>query len=161
MAKKFKFSVGKLVVCLAAALGVAAFFMMFAPAVKGSGKIIGTEPNFSGFQVVFGYSENDTAILSFNFLAFLGLFVLPIAGVVCACFAFFSGKQTFAYVSAVLFIVGAVLAFLTVATFKSGVVMGSYYDLYNWGLGVGAILSGVFGALAGCILVVKELLKIK
>ncbi|MBR1868378.1 MAG: hypothetical protein IJ800_07410 [Clostridia bacterium] len=159
MAKSIKVNLGTIMVCCSVLFGLAAFFMMFAPAVSGEGKIIGTAPVYSGAQVIFGYSENDTAILNFNFLAFLGLFLLPLGGVICACASLFTGNKALSYVAAVVFVVGAVLAFFTVASFKSGVASGTFYDLYNWKLAVGPILSGIFGAVAGCLIAGKEILK--
>ncbi len=154
-----KVNLGKVILCLAAVFGLAAICMVFVPAVKGTGKLIGTEPVFSGTQVVFGYKDGDTQILNFNFLAFLGLFVLPIAATALTVASFLNGNKTFSFVAAALFLVSAILAFLTVASFKSGVVSGTYYDLYTWKLAIGAILSGVFSVVACCALAVKEFMK--
>ena len=159
MAKKFKLTAGTLLVCLAAVLGLAAFFMMFAPAVTGTGKTFGTQPVYSGTQVIFGYKSEDTQILNFNFLAFLGLFMLPLLGVCLTCLSVLKTNKIFEYVAAVLFVLGGILAFLTVSSFKSGVVDTLLYDIWTWKLGIGAVLSGVFGVLAGCAICLKQLLK--
>ena len=160
MAKKCKITLGTIITCSAIALGLAAFFMMFATAVSGTGKLIGTTPSYKGTEVIFGYKEGDTVLLNFNFIAFLGLFILPLASVCLACASLLTGKKVLSYVSAALFIVGAILAFLTVAIFKSGVASGTLYDAYEWKLAAGPILSAIFGIVAGAGLATKELLKL-
>lgn len=160
MAKKFKFTLGTCLVCVAAVLGLVAFFMFLLPAVNGKGAL--TTDTFKGTEVIFGRKDGDgNAVINFNFLPFLGMFVLPLAGVVLTVLGFFMDNKLFNLIAAVVFVVGGVIAFLTSAVFASALV-GSYktlYSQYTWSLAVGPILSGIFGILSGACLIVKEVLK--
>ena len=157
MSKKIKIDLGNLFLCFAVIFGLLAFFMIFTAAVKGTGKIIGTEPIYSGTQVVFGYKEGDTTVLTFNFTAFLGLFFLPISAVAFTILSFLQSKKLFSAIAATCFLIGGVIAFFTVASFKAGVASGTYFDLYEWKIGVGAVLSGVFSIIACLNVAVKEI----
>lgn len=169
MAKKFKFTLGTCLVCVAAVLGLVAFFMFLLPAVTGtvSGFGVSSTKTFKGTQVVFGYKDGNDQILNFGFIPFLGLFLLPLAGVVLTVLGFFMDNKLFNLIAAVVFVVGGVLAFLAATGISGGSafadstpasVIKATYD-GTWKLAAGPILSGIFGILSGACLIVKEVLK--
>ena len=164
MAKKstkatFALTLGNILVCIAAAFGLVAFFMFFASAISGSGNLLGSQVSYSGAQVAFGYSDGDNKILAFNFFAFLGLFLLPLAGVALTVLFFILRKNLYVYIALGCFALAAILAFLTCVFFKMSVVNGTYYDLYTWKLATGTILAGIFNIIACGSLAVKLFLK--
>ncbi len=122
---------------------VLAFIMMFLPAVEG--KLLGT--TYNAFQTSFGYTDNSVKIWGFsfgNFLTFVFLLV-AIAGC-CVKVVFQKGNisKLAGVVSAVLFVVAGVFFFLNQAF-----AVSDLKDAYQ--LAVGAILSGVFSIIAGCV----------
>lgn len=164
MAKKskkisFELTLGNILLCVAAVVGLVAFFMCFVSAISGTGNLLGGQVNYSGTQVAFGYKDGDTEILAFNFFAFLGLFILPLAGVALTVLFFFFKKNLFIYIALACFALAAILAFLADVFFKMGVINGTYYDLYTWKLATGPILAGIFNIIACGSLTVKLFLK--
>ena len=109
---------------IAFVLGIAAFCMMFLPAVQYSATALNTTKNlysYTGSQLAFGYSESVLAssitILNFNFLIFLS-FLLPVVGGV---FGLIGGKSfIFKIVATACFVGGAVLLFTTAASATIG-----------------------------------------
>ncbi|MCM1042594.1 MAG: hypothetical protein NC350_00045 [Corallococcus sp.] len=160
--KKQKIDIGLIMIGVAAILGLAAVCMMFLPSYIGTGKVLGSQTSFTGLQSAFGYTESSSGsvsvsskILDVNILATLG-FLLPVAGVIIA--AIFRSGKMFTFIAAGVFIASGIMVLLSGTTFPA-TVMGSEIQLYNWSLGVGAILSGVFSLLAGLTLLAKVFLK--
>lgn len=99
---------------IALVLGIVAFCMMFAQAVKytADAGILSASYSYSGAQLAFGYTKESTEILSFNIMMFLA-FVLPLAGGVLGLL---SGKSFILRIAATAcFVVGAVFLFSTTA----------------------------------------------
>ncbi len=158
--KKAKSMVGLIMICCACILGLAAIFMMFAPGVVSTGKLMGSEgPTYTGAQTAFGYKEtngNITAeILKPNGLAMLG-YLLPIAGIVIA--ALFRKSRLFGFISAGVFIASAICMFLSMTAFPATLPAGQE-TIYTYKMGIGTIISGICSALAGVIMLCKIVLK--
>lgn len=165
MAKKKsrkKNNIGLIITVVILALGVASFCMAFLTGVKfTSGE---TEVgNFTGFQTMFGYMEKgdftglETHYLAFSFMAILA-FALPLIGAVLS----FLNNKIVKFVGAGLMIAGAVLLFLLpsfvvfastegLSAFDATATAAGVGLLKNAtaGLGIGAILGGVFAGLGG------------
>lgn len=153
MAKKKsskKSNMGLILSLVILALGVAAFCMAFIASVKNSGAFTGTEhSSYTGFQVMFGYSEKvgevikvETQILNFSFMATLA-FVLPLIGSVLSLI----DNKIIRFVGTGLMVAGAVLLFL----FPNFVIPVEATELFTRSLGIGAILGGVFAGLGGLV----------
>jgi len=137
------------------ALGVIAFCMAFVTSVKFTGKLV--EESFTGFQVMFGYSEKTTlATLEYLSFSFMGLltFALPLIGAILSCL----NNKIARIVGACLMIVGAVLmfivpSFVVFATASNGNLTAAAATIKacESSLGIGAILGGVFSALGGLV----------
>lgn len=166
MAKKksSKKNIGLIISIVILALGVASFCMAFLTGVNytAGDTVIG---DFTGFQTMFGYMEKgditglETHYLAFSIMALLA-FALPLIGAVLA----FTKNKIVRFVGAGLMIAGAVLLFLL----PSFVVFASAEGLSfadatattagvgllknaTAGLGIGAILGGVFAGLGGLV----------
>lgn len=106
---------------LALVLGIAAFCMMFLPAVNFTAAGTTTE-GWTGAQIAFGYKEDvpligEVTILNFNFTALLA-FALPLVGGILALF--FKNGLIGKIVTTALFVIGAVLLFSFVAYSGAG-----------------------------------------
>ena len=141
-------------------LGVAALCMGFLVAVKFTTNNGDLHKAFTGFQSAFGYSVTDSGILGsvtthylgFSILSLLAL-LLPVVGAVMTIFK----NKVVRLVGAALMIVGAVLMFLipsftVLATVDSKLTLASaILKECTVGLGIGAILGGVFSLLGGLV----------
>ena len=145
---------------------VAALAMLFLSGVVFTGELTGVENVYTGFQTIFGYTQVSegllgstvsTEVLGFSFLNLLPL-VLVVAGVVCSLL---KGKML-NFVGAGLLVLGAVMFFLMPTfTVVAGVDNLITVALNNStrALGIGAILGGIFAAVAGALSLVKILKK--
>ena len=156
---------------------VAAIAMLFLATVKYTTKDGDLIKEFTGFQQMFGHSVTDNSIvtitthyLGFNFLALLPL-LFVVGGVVCA----FVNNKIANFVGAGLLVLGAVMFFLMpnfvslvdiesltqASAADKGATLTAVTLLKNavCGLGIGAILGGVFAAVAGALSLVKILKK--
>ena len=145
---------------IALIFGIAAFCMMFLPAITFTAGNTTTD-GYTGAQLAFGYKETyagqEVTILNFNFVALLA-FLLPLAGGVIALIT----KNGFIskILSTACFVAGAVLLFCIVSYSSMGnvkleddgilgsIVNGFLDELYTAidetkGLGIGAIIGGV------------------
>lgn len=160
--KKFKLDLGKILTLAAMVLALVAFFMMFAPAVED--KLTTT---YSGAQVAFGYSKNSTKILVFS--AYFIPYLLLIIGLVFSVLAVLGILPKFSkFVSAGCYIAAGVLLFLAVQmatpsvtdklgdTIKNETIKNFRSSLT---LSYGAIVSGIFGLLAGIAAAMPVFLK--
>lgn len=154
-----KFGLGKILACVAAVLGLVAFFMMFAPAAG----IKDTDTAYTGANLAFGCKEfvgvgslgKDVEVFKFSFMNFL-TYLLVIVGIVFAVLAFLGklGKIS-AIVAAVCFLVAGIFFFCAVpfcapATDNAELAKKAKEGL---SLGAGAIVGGIFAiisALASC-----------
>ncbi len=132
-------------------LAVVAVAMMFLVTVKYTGKLLGSEITYTGFETIFGYSEKvgstSTQILGFSFLGLLTV-LLPLVGAVLAV----SKSKLLKLIGAVLSLAGTVLFFLmpNFVVFAEGVE--TIYKAYTASLGVGAIIAGVVSALSTLVI---------
>ena len=158
-------SLGKILSFVAVILGVVAVAMIFVASVKTPdvevfGKVVEGDAK-TGLQVVFGYSENDVACLSFSVLALLP-FVLALAGTVLTALNTFGkkGSKLFDFVSIGAFVVAGVLfflmpSFMVFAETLAGIVL----EAFEWELAIGSIVAGACSVLAGAAVLVKSLKK--
>ena len=152
--KKFKLDLGKILTLAAMVLALVAFFMMFAPAVED--KLTTT---YSGAQVAFGYSKNSTKILVFS--AYFIPYLLLIIGLVFSVLAVLGILPKFSkFVSAGCYIAAGVLLFLAVQMATPSVTdkLGDTIKK-SLTLSYGAIVSGIFGLLAGIAAAMPVFLK--
>lgn len=145
---------------IALIFGIAAFCMMFLPAITFTAGNTTTD-GYTGAQLAFGYKETymgqEVTILNFNFVALLAFF-LPLAGGVITLIT----KNGFLskIISTACFVAGAVLLFSIVAYSGMGNVklddsniLGSIVNAFldelykaideTKSLGVGAIVGGI------------------
>ena len=97
---------------IALVLGIAAFCMMFLPAINFTAAGTTTE-GWTGAQIAFGYKEDvplvgEVTVLNFNFLAFIA-FLRPLVGGVLALI--FKNGLIGKIVTVACFVAGAVLLF--------------------------------------------------
>jgi hypothetical protein len=143
--------------CTIALAALAIILYMFCPAIK-SGDV-----TYSGMEVMFGKSKTTTVgitkvtvvYLKFSFLLFLG-FIFAIAGLVITILPLVGVKsKLFPIIALALFVVAAVFAFLSSACAQ----LGDVNKLFEWSLGVGAIISGIVYILAACTSALPIVLK--
>ena len=138
--------------CTIAFAALGTILYLVATAIKWDFGILGSS-NKSGINVIFGGNGMD-----FSFLLFLG-FIFAIAGIVITVLPLAGVKaKFFPFVALGLFIAAAILVFLTL---KVCVVAGDMgVDGTGAGLGVGAILGGIFyicaAATSALPLVIKD-----
>lgn len=154
-----KFGLGKILACVAAVLGLVAFFMMFAPAATY--KVLNTTESYSGSQLAFGakaesgFGTASAEVLKFSFMNFL-TYLLVIVGIVFTVLAFL-GKlgNISAIVAAVCFLVAGIFFFCAVPFCVPAVENADLAKKAKeaLSLGAGAIVGGIFSiiaALASC-----------
>ncbi len=152
----------------AVALGFIAIIMSFLPAIA----VKDTDTTYNAWQVMFGYTETTkllgsevkTKVLEFSFLNLLA-YLFIIGGVVLVALNAFTKKANkfFVFIACALFILAAVLVFMTVnltvlpenAQKVLDMANKSHGDVYS--LGVGAIIAGICSILAGCACVCNVL----
>ena len=166
MAKKKsskKSNMGLILSIVILVLGVAAFCMAFLTCVKYTAG--DTAAEFTGFQTMFGHMEKgeitgiETHYLAFSFMALL-TFAMPLVGAVLSLVE----NKIVRFVGAGLMIAGAVLLFLlpsfavlastdglSVADATATAVATTALKEATAGLGIGAILGGVFAGLGGLV----------
>lgn len=158
-------TLGNILVCSAAVLGVISFLMMFAPAISytvdaGAFKVT---QSFTGAQIAFGYTEKsevlgqtiEAQIFKFSFMNFLP-YLLTLAGIVFAVLSLFFKCKYIAPVAAVCFLVAGVFFFCAVP-FTVPAVEGGTMEGYT--LAAGAIVSGIFSILSAALCVVPIFVK--
>lgn len=163
--KKSKKQTSKYALIVAVILGLLAVAGIFLPAVKGVSKIGSTEVSYTGLQTAFGYKERTevlgstvtTEILKMNVFSLLQ-YALPLAGVILL--VLFKNSKLFNFISFGAFVAGGVFAFLSITTFPATIIGEKIATaLFNYSLGIGAILSGAFSIIAGLATLVKLLNK--
>lgn len=153
-----KFGLGKILACVAAVLGLVAFFMMFAPAAKY--EVLKQTETYSGANLAFGYTakvagSGTAQVWKFSFMNFL-TYVLVIVGIVFAVLSLLGklGKIS-AIVAAVCFLVAGIFYFCAIPFSVSAIENAELAKKAKEGLslGAGAIVGGIFAiisALASC-----------
>ena len=152
-------NMGLVLKAIVLALGVAAFCMAFLTCVKfvtSDGELV---KGFTGFQEMFGYTEEagkivtvKTEYLGFSFMAVL-TFVLPLVGAVLSLLK----NKIVRLVGVCLLVAGAILMFLlpqfaVLATADGNLTLGALVlDVCETSLGIGAILGGLFSALGALV----------
>ncbi len=144
-----------LFICCEVVFAVAAFCMLFVPAVG----IKDAEETFSGMNVTFGYSEKvliaEVKVLEFSFMNLLTYIFAVAAAVLAVLKLFVKDSKVITLVVAALLIVAGVFFFLTVqftivnsdATKVVAAFGANVKDALT--LGIGSILGGVFALLGG------------
>ncbi len=143
-----------LFICCEVVLAIAAFCMLFLPAVG----IKDSDTTYSGMNVTFGYSVKvllEVKVFEFSFMNLL-TYIFAVAAAVLACLKLFvKDSKVITLVVSALLIVAGVFFFLTVqftsvnanATSVIKAVGGDIKGGLT--LGIGAILGGVFALLGG------------
>lgn len=151
---------------VAAVLGVAAILFLFAPAVVYKLKVGDATTNYSGFQMMFGYTQKvgdkisvETKVLNFNFVAFLG-FIFLIAAIVTSIFN--SKNLLIGLLPTLLFVLAAVMLFIMPAVFGIGYAPGAdalelVKKAGSFGLGWGAIVAAICAILGAAVTACKAL----
>lgn len=136
----------------ACALGLAAFCMMFADALK-TGSSIST---YKGYQAAFGYAKTlgniKNQILEFNIFITLG-FVLPLAAGVVEMI--FPKSKLFTLICGAAFIVGGVFIFLMPVFME----MSMSTNIVKFSLMTAPIIGGVLALLGGLVTWAKLAIK--
>ncbi len=166
MAKK-KLKVGKIVICTALLLGIAAFCMLFAPQLTGE-----NVSALDGLKITFGYSESgplgtSVKALNFSFGNFM-TYIFILIGLAFAVVALLGKTGKIApIVSAAAFVLAGVF-FFCAYEFTSvyvGDATGDAADLVvklfkdAYSLGAGAIAGGVLSILGGLAMLGKLFVK--
>ena len=167
MAKKKKGSnLGKILYAVAAVLGLVAVAMLFVravsvPDVETLVGTIETDAGYTGFETVFGKSEEDVKILSFSFMALLPV-LLAVAGIVLSALQATSkkGSKLFDLVIVACFVVAGVLYFImpSFLVFADNIVAKALAEI-DYTLGVGSIVAAISSIVAGVVVLAKTLLK--
>ena len=168
MAKKKDSSLGKLLYLGSIVAGVVAIAMIFLTSMKIEGSVFGLSgtTEYSGINVVFGYSTDNAEYIKFSFLNLLP-YLFVVGGVILVALKIcgISKTKLFDLIAMVLFIAGGALFFFTpnfvvlAESFKNAItIANSIKTIVTMGLGIGAILSGVLSIGAGVIIAVKNFL---
>lgn len=158
-------TLGNILVCSAAVLGLISIFLMFAPAVsysESAGALKLTQA-YTGAQVTFGYTAKneiygqtiETEFFKFSFGNFLP-YLLTLAGLVLAVLSVFFKCKYIAPAAAVCFLVAGVLFFCAVP-FSIPAIEGGTMEGFT--LGAGAIVSGIFSIISAALCVVPIFVK--
>lgn len=138
---------------IALVLGIAAFCMMFLPAINFTSGDLSSE-GWTGAQLAFGYTEEilgeERNLLNFNIMMFLA-FALPLIGGILAVL-FQNGLLT-KIVTTACFVVGAVFLFSTVgfATIGMEEFQQALVEELSASLGVGPIIGAVLAILGAVV----------
>ena len=165
MAKKKKSNLGKVFYAVALVLGIVAVAMLFVTAVKTPDTtVLGATVKgntVSGFQLAFGYAEDEVARLGFSFMGLLP-WLLTLAGTVVTLLNTLSkkGSALFDFVAVGTFIAAGVLFFLT-PNFMifADTIPGGILKAMDWKLAVGSIVAAITSLLAGVVVLAKNLSK--
>lgn len=144
MAKRKSKKMPNWLVFIPVLLAVVVVVMMFLATVKYTGKLLGSEISYTGWQVIFGAKEKNTEaqILAFSFLNMLAL-LLPVAGALLQV----SKSKVLKLVGAVCALAGTIMLFLMPNMVVFAENVGTIYKAYTASLGVGAIIAGICAAL--------------
>ena len=139
MKQKLKTLMPWILTLASAAMGIVAFFLIFAPSVKYDFLILGNN-TFTGINVTLGYTINKTTTVFQASAGMIFAFLLPLLG---ACVAVV-GKDSFIarIVATAMFLTGGALSFAATALVKPAF-------LGNASLALGSIFSGVIALLGG------------
>ncbi|MFA6755673.1 MAG: hypothetical protein WCR97_04145 [Bacilli bacterium] len=168
MAKSKKNLVGLLIGLGVVVFAVAAFFMQFAVGVTftaSSGSVSATGA-ISGVTCVYGGAYNGTltaviggissvtdisdpdANVAFNWGSFIGYYLFLVAAILLAVSFLMKNKKNkiiLGSITIVCFLTGTILTFCEAPLFTSA---NAYNSSEGYGLGIGAILGGIFGLIA-------------
>ncbi len=157
-------TVGNILLCLAAVLGLVSVLLMFAPSITSTVEILSVKStsSFSGARVTFGYTETpentklSIQIFKFSFGNFLP-YLLALVGIVFAVLAIFGklGKIS-GFVAAGCFLIAGILFFCALAF---TVPAAKDADMKGYTLGAGAIVSGILSLISAALCVVPVFLK--
>ena len=147
MKKKTKTLLSWGLTILAAACGVAAFFVVFADAVSYQGLILGS--TFTGLQIGLGYTVNNVVV----FEASAGVILAYLLPLLAACVLIIGkGNRILALVASALMITGGVLALCTL-NLLNGTSVGVP------ALAAGSVASGVLSVAGGLVAAGSSVIK--
>ena len=123
----------------ATALGIAAFFLIFAPSVKYGFPILG-KTSFNGLSVTLGHTINKTTVVFHASAGMILAYLLPLLGASVAVV----GKESFIarIVASALLLTGGALSFAATSLIQPNFIGQA-------SLGLGSIFSGVTAILGG------------
>lgn len=158
MAKKKRKNKGinKILSFIPIVLSIVVIGLMFLDVVKFTGKLLGSEITYSGFNVIFGLTEKSevlgatikTEILGFSILALIAV-ILPFVG---ACVQMSKNKLV-KLIAFIVTIIGAVLIFImpSFVVFATDVV-ASTHSVYTASLAVGGIIAGIVASIQALVI---------
>ena len=168
MAKKSKkTNLNFILLIVSAVLGVLATAMIFFPAFVGQAfvdlTISGSSDklSFTGLQASFGFTEvtrfsesitYTNEILTTNFFSLMSFF-MPLIAVVFL--VLFRDKKIVNYICAGALISAGIFAFVSLNTFSGSIVDEIYKAYYDFKLGAGSVLCGIFSISSGLVALAK------
>ncbi len=140
---------------IALLLGVGALVLALLNSVTFTDKVFNKDVSLTGFQVMFGYSEEilgaQLEYTAFSLMATLA-FVLPLLGGILQLF----NNKLIKLISVACFVGSAVLLFMLPSLVVTEIYIA---DLFTGSLAIGAILSAIctiFGALISLYIIFKN-----
>ncbi len=140
---------GKIIMFVAALLGLAAILMLLAPGITAKSNLVDKTSSVSGFKVMFGGDGTD-----FNFMMFLSL-IFAVVGILGAVLSFVLKGKLGGLLAIAGFLLAGIFFFCFRAFYPMGVEGGAEgLDVLEkltgvkFTLGIGAILAGIFSLLA-------------
>ena len=139
MKKKIKSLMPWILTLFAAAMGIAAFFLIFAPSVRYDYLILG-KTAFSGLNVSLGYTINKTSVVFYASAGMIIAYLFPLLGAAVAVI----GKDSLIArgIAALLLLTGGALSFAA-----TSLVQANFIGVPS--LALGSIFSGVTALLGG------------
>jgi len=137
--KKFKSYIPWTLTLFAAAMGIVAFFLIFAPSVTYDFFILG-EKVFTGINVTLGYTINKSTTVFYASAGMILAYLFPLLGASVAVIG--KDSRIARLIAVALMLTGGALSFAATA-----LVNANFYG--DASLGLGSIFSGVTAILGG------------
>lgn len=156
MAKRKKKNSNSILSVVPLILSVIVMALMFLDVVKYTGKVLGTETFFKGFNVIFGLTEKTTLlgatienkILSFSVLALVAVCLPMVAAVVQL-----SQNKILKLVGFILAAGGAVMLFIMPSfVVFANEVTGALYGAAVSSIAIGGIIAGIVASVEALII---------
>ena len=162
-------TLGNILLCGAAVLGLVSILMMFAPGVQytvDAGLLGKSVTAYTGAQITFGYTEKtgtplgeiSAKVFNFSFMNLL-TYILVLAGLVLAVLAIVFKCKYIAPVAAGCFLIAGIFYFLAVPfcapAIENSDALATYKEALS--LGAGAIVAGILSIISAVLCVLKTL----
>ena len=153
-------TLGNILLCAAALLGLVAILLMFAPGITYTVESLNETASYSGAKITFGYTavenvpllgEVKAELFKFSFMNFL-TYLLALVGLVFAVLAILFKCKYIAPVAAGCFLLAGIFFFCAVPFTQIG---ADNVIEEGYALGAGAIVSGVLSLLAAVLCALK------